>query len=270
MSSGDITLEFSVLRKTAANYDETQYLLWIPLSQQPILQLIPAIGNIIVFVQNTMFILRTNRLINIPRNERLHAWFLAILLLVLGFVPVVGLLLTKYLQVCTRYLAVGSKVLPTYGFKEKLGPKTARSETISAAIARFPIEEPDEESAVESLPDMWNDDSMSWMDELLCDSPADACRISLSNTVQSTRTRHTADARSSTGSFCEIDGPSSMHTLAAYSDESLHSKVEVSQLGAKPFRFLKNPESLHKSTKMAVNKPTNLVIRVPTRVTVLS
>ncbi|KAI8325181.1 hypothetical protein GQ54DRAFT_295631 [Martensiomyces pterosporus] len=299
MAPSDTALEFSVLRKAAANYDQTRYLLWIPLSEQPSLQLIPLFGNIVVFVQNARFISRTNRLINIPGNEKLRVWSMAVLLLVFGVVPILGLVLTKHLQLCTSYLTTASRCLPTYGFKERLCPRSGRSLTFSATKARFPIEDassPRHRLSMEVAQHVrtgslyGEGDASSWMEQILRDSPTDPYRTSLSDTIRSVYSQTQASSALGIVDIPDCanagdrttEASSSMHTLASYVSEKrgkhhaivqrkdiarhlgwdgLHggAKANSDVAVARAFRFLKRPEYLQKSSR----KQANLVIHVP-------
>ncbi|KAI9504750.1 hypothetical protein BX070DRAFT_222802, partial [Coemansia spiralis] len=92
----------------AAKYDRMSYYRNIPLPLHPLLQLIPIIGNVIVFVQTCKFIKRVNALVHVPYRERVETWVSTFIMLIIGMVPILGFVLTIYCTNCSDYLVIAA------------------------------------------------------------------------------------------------------------------------------------------------------------------
>ncbi|KAJ2062720.1 hypothetical protein GGI17_002227 [Coemansia sp. S146] len=111
---------FTELQQLANKYDRTPYHPRFPYAFHPMLQLVPILGNILVFIQTAMFIHRVNQLVSIPYRERFEIWVSAIILLVLGMVPVAGFYLTLCCTICSDYLIIARRILLTRGSKQRV------------------------------------------------------------------------------------------------------------------------------------------------------
>ncbi|KAJ2864484.1 hypothetical protein GGH94_002873 [Coemansia aciculifera] len=111
---------FTELQQLANKYDRTPYHPRFPYAFHPMLQLVPILGNTLVFIQTIMFIHRVNQLVYIPYRERFEIWVSAIILLVLGMVPVAGFYLTLCCTICSDYLIIARRILLTRGSKQRV------------------------------------------------------------------------------------------------------------------------------------------------------
>ncbi|KAJ2159193.1 hypothetical protein GGF46_003202 [Coemansia sp. RSA 552] len=80
-------------------YEKTPFSRALPLAQHQLWQLVPIIGNIVVFFQTCTVVRRINKTVHIPLHERAETWASVYVLLVVGMIPILGLILTIY---CTH------------------------------------------------------------------------------------------------------------------------------------------------------------------------
>ncbi|KAJ2258766.1 hypothetical protein GGI13_000444 [Coemansia sp. RSA 455] len=135
---------FTELQKLANRYDRTPYHPRFSYALHPLLQFVPIIGNIIVFIQTAIFIHRVNQLVSIPYRERFEIWVSTIILLVLGMVPIAGFYLTLCCTICSDYLIIARRILLTRGSKQRVDIE-APMETCALDSASFimsPIAKP--------------------------------------------------------------------------------------------------------------------------------
>ncbi|KAJ2554411.1 hypothetical protein EV175_002589 [Coemansia sp. RSA 1933] len=99
-------------------YDHHNYYKRVPLALHPLWQLVPIVGNVVVFVQTCQFIRQVNTHVRVPYRERIETWISIIIMLVIGMVPILGLVLTMYCTNCSDYLAIaihhktGNRIYP--------------------------------------------------------------------------------------------------------------------------------------------------------------
>ncbi|KAJ1797070.1 hypothetical protein LPJ59_003361 [Coemansia sp. RSA 2399] len=106
MAKDTQTRSLEALADDAAMYDSNKYYKNIPLALHPLWQLVPIVGNIVVFVQTYTFIRQVNAHVRVPNRERIETWVSIIIMLVIGMVPILGLVLTMYCTNCSDYLAI--------------------------------------------------------------------------------------------------------------------------------------------------------------------
>ncbi|KAJ2518059.1 hypothetical protein H4217_003578 [Coemansia sp. RSA 1939] len=90
----------------AAKYDRNNYYKGVPLALHPLWQLVPIVGNIVVFAQTCTFIRQVNVHVRVPYRERIETWISIGIMLIIGMVPILGLVLTMYCTNCSDYLAI--------------------------------------------------------------------------------------------------------------------------------------------------------------------
>ncbi|KAJ2509522.1 hypothetical protein GGI11_003158 [Coemansia sp. RSA 2049] len=90
----------------AAKYDRNNYYKGVPLALHPLWQLVPIVGNIVVFAQTCTFIRQVNVHVRVPYRERIETWISIGIMLIIGMVPILGLVLTIYCTNCSDYLAI--------------------------------------------------------------------------------------------------------------------------------------------------------------------
>ncbi|KAJ1666781.1 hypothetical protein IW140_002373 [Coemansia sp. RSA 1813] len=100
------TRSLEALVDDAAKYDRNNYYKRVPLALHPLWQLVPIVGNVIVFVQTCKFIRQVNAHVHVPYRERTETWISIIIMLIIGMVPILGLVLTMYCTNCSDYLAI--------------------------------------------------------------------------------------------------------------------------------------------------------------------
>ncbi|KAJ2399499.1 hypothetical protein GGI23_002620 [Coemansia sp. RSA 2559] len=113
MAKDTQTRSLEALADDAAMYDSNNYYKNIPLALHPLWQLVPVIGNIVVFVQTYTFIRQVNTHVRVPNRERIETWVSIIIMLVIGMVPILGLVLTMYCTNCSDYLAIAAHYMNT-------------------------------------------------------------------------------------------------------------------------------------------------------------
>ncbi|KAJ1821150.1 hypothetical protein LPJ60_002795 [Coemansia sp. RSA 2675] len=134
---------FTKLQQLANKYDYTPYHPRFPYAFHPFLQLIPILGNILVFIQTAVFIHRVNKLVYIPYRERFETWVSAFILLILGMVPVAGFYLTVCCTICSDYLLIARRTLLARGTRQRAdieAPETCALDTASFIMS--PITKP--------------------------------------------------------------------------------------------------------------------------------
>ncbi|KAJ2817829.1 hypothetical protein FBU31_006089 [Coemansia sp. 'formosensis'] len=144
---------FTELQKLANKYDRIPYHTRFPYAFHPVLQLVPILGNILVFIQTAIFIHRVNQLVSIPYRERFEIWVSTIILLVLGMVPIAGFYLTVCCTLCSDYLIIARRILLTRGSKQRIDIE-APMETCAVDSASFmmsPIAKPASVHTVASI-----------------------------------------------------------------------------------------------------------------------
>ncbi|KAJ1718816.1 hypothetical protein LPJ61_006459, partial [Coemansia biformis] len=70
------------IKEAVLAYEHTPYTRCLPLAQHSFLQLIPVVGNVIVFFQTSLLVRRINKLVPISRHERVETWASVYILLV--------------------------------------------------------------------------------------------------------------------------------------------------------------------------------------------
>lgn len=171
-----------------------------PWSLHPTLQLIPILGNILVFIQTAQFIHRVNQIALVPYRDRLEIWASAIIILLVGMVPVVGFLLTKWCCLCTDYVYIASHCVKLqhgygldirqYGSKYELEVIPSRHSTIfmtplnsrPGSINEESLASRDTVVDIQPPKNVFRDDPR-WMQDVMAISPNNdtSNRVSLSN-----------------------------------------------------------------------------------------
>ncbi|KAJ2742585.1 hypothetical protein GGI20_004376 [Coemansia sp. BCRC 34301] len=133
---------FTELQNLAHKYDRKPYHPRLPWGLHPVLQFIPIIGNLAVFIQTAIFIHRVNQLVFIPYRERFEIWVSTIILLVLGMVPVAGFYLTLCCTICSDYLIIARRILLTRGSRQHADVEAPMDVADSASFVLSPIAKP--------------------------------------------------------------------------------------------------------------------------------
>ncbi|KAJ2331444.1 hypothetical protein GGI00_003248 [Coemansia sp. RSA 2681] len=133
---------FTELQNLANKYDRKPYHPRLPWGLHPVLQFIPILGNLLVFIQTAVFIYRVNQLVFIPYRERFEIWVSTIILLVLGMVPVAGFYLTLCCTICSDYLIIARRILLTRGSKQRVDIEAPMEVMDSASFIMSPIAKP--------------------------------------------------------------------------------------------------------------------------------
>ncbi|KAJ2792992.1 hypothetical protein H4R20_006684, partial [Coemansia guatemalensis] len=107
------------IREQVIKYEREPVATYLPLGQHASWQLLPIIGNIVVFVQSSMLIRRINKVVRIPLHERVETWISVYILLFVGMVPILGLALTIYCTHCSDHLGIAILQLRTQGPQEQ-------------------------------------------------------------------------------------------------------------------------------------------------------
>ncbi|KAJ1950782.1 hypothetical protein FBU59_000519 [Linderina macrospora] len=117
----DFPLLANELTHRANDNDQVQYQLWFPFAKHPTWQLIPIVGNTMVFIDTVRFVRAVNSLFVLHSRDQLLVYLKITAIFVFGMVPCLGFLLTLALKPCLCYMSVATASLPTYGLR---GPKT--------------------------------------------------------------------------------------------------------------------------------------------------
>ncbi|KAJ2007556.1 hypothetical protein H4R26_000693, partial [Coemansia thaxteri] len=144
---------FSQLQKLAHKYDGTPCTRYLPWALHPTLQLVPVIGNVIVFAQTAQFIRRVNQAAPMSSHERFEIWVSAVILLILGMVPVVGFYLTLYCTICSDYLVIASRSIQLRGDRNRVdieAPMEMRAQSVRSFVLS-PIAKPASVHIAESV-----------------------------------------------------------------------------------------------------------------------
>ncbi|KAJ2083731.1 hypothetical protein H4R24_000594 [Coemansia sp. RSA 988] len=94
------------IREQVIKYEHQSVATYLPLGQHASWQLLPIIGNIVVFVQSSILIRRINKVVHIPLHQRVETWISVYILLFIGMVPILGLALTIYCTHCSDHLGI--------------------------------------------------------------------------------------------------------------------------------------------------------------------
>ncbi|KAJ1839365.1 hypothetical protein LPJ70_005086 [Coemansia sp. RSA 2708] len=141
------TQKLADIKAKVLKYEQTPCVRAIPLAQHPVLQLIPIIGNIVVFVQASLLIRRINQTVRISFHERLETWVSVYILLIVGMVPVLGLALTIYCTHCSDHLVIALSQLRKQKQEQDKGSSGASSSEdadmeAGASLLVSPLERP--------------------------------------------------------------------------------------------------------------------------------
>ncbi|KAJ1743663.1 Dihydrodipicolinate synthase [Coemansia sp. RSA 1086] len=94
------------IKEKVLKYEQISYMRRLPLALHPLLQIIPILGNLIVFIQTCLVVRRINKAVKIPFHERCETWVSVSILLLVGMVPILGLALTIYCTHCSDHLNI--------------------------------------------------------------------------------------------------------------------------------------------------------------------
>ncbi|KAJ2851813.1 hypothetical protein IWW36_000774 [Coemansia brasiliensis] len=102
------TQKLADIKEKVLKYEQTPYMRGLPLALHPLLQIIPILGNLIVFIQTCLVVRRINKTVKIPFHERCETWVSVCILLLVGMVPILGLALTIYCTHCGDHLNIAT------------------------------------------------------------------------------------------------------------------------------------------------------------------
>ncbi|KAJ2500508.1 hypothetical protein GGH96_002656 [Coemansia sp. RSA 1972] len=216
------SLKLATIKESVLKYEHTPYSRVLPLARHPLLQFIPIVGNIIVFIQTVLVVRSLNRAVRIPLRERVETWVSVYILFVVGMVPILGLALTIYCTHCSDHLSIA---LRHHHSKQSsdMEEGTSDAHATSLSLAMSHTDQPETthsaasimsirskkslkdivkrqgsvlstkqetESAKSGNPETTRKHSvfdrvsrMPWMDEVMATSPTDTYRTSLSTNL---------------------------------------------------------------------------------------
>ncbi|KAJ2454347.1 hypothetical protein EV183_001593 [Coemansia sp. RSA 2336] len=145
------------IKKKVVKYEQASYMRGLPLALHPLLQIIPILGNLIVFVQTCLVVRRINKTVKIPFHERCETWVSVSILLLVGMVPILGLALTIYCTHCSDHLNIAMHHLRLHQQEEAKEPadiEAAVEETqgneSTASLIISPLARPDTARSLKS------------------------------------------------------------------------------------------------------------------------
>ncbi|KAJ2152632.1 hypothetical protein IWW43_003359 [Coemansia sp. RSA 1935] len=215
------SLKLATIKGTVLKYEHTPYSRVLPLARHPLLQFIPIVGNIIVFIQTALIVRSLNRAVRIPLRERVETWVSVYILFVVGMVPILGLALTIYCTHCSDHLSIA---LRHHHSKQSVDmeegtsdahatslslamshtdrPDTANSASVMSIRSKKSLKDivkrqgsvmstkQETETGKTGTPEATRKHSvfdrvsrMPWMDEVMATSPTDSYRTSLSTNL---------------------------------------------------------------------------------------
>ncbi|KAJ2655564.1 Dihydrodipicolinate synthase [Coemansia sp. RSA 1199] len=214
------SLKLATIKEKVLKYEHTPYSRVLPLARHPLLQFIPIVGNLVVFIQTALVVRSLNRSVRIPLRERVETWVSVYILFIVGMVPVLGLALTIYCTHCSDHLSIA---LRHHHSKQSVdmeeGTSDAHATSLSLTMSHQEQEVADSAASImsirskKSLKDMVKRQGsvlskdnekvetsgkpetkrkhsvfdrvsrMPWMDEVMATSPTDTYRTSLSTNL---------------------------------------------------------------------------------------